>query len=76
MSTTTSGSSAITASPSASCFSTKPGPLVVVMPSWPTKDAPIAALIAAISSSAWKVLMPKWRKRASSWSTSLAGVIG
>ena len=29
MSTTTSGSSAITARPSASCFSTKPGPLVV-----------------------------------------------
>jgi hypothetical protein len=35
MSTTTSGSSVITARPSASCFSTMPGPLVVV-----TRGAP------------------------------------
>ena len=75
-STTTSGSSAITASPSASCLSTMPGPLVVHTPSTPAKEAPIAALIAAISSSAWKVFTPKCRKRATSCSTSLAGVIG
>ncbi len=42
----------------------KPGPLVVHMPRWPAYDAPIAALAAAISSSAWNVLMPKLRKRA------------
>ena len=53
-----------------------PGPLVVHTPSTPAKEAPIAALIAAISSSAWKVFTPKCRKRATSCSTSLAGVIG
>jgi len=36
----------------------------------------MAEQAAAISSSAWKVFTPKCRKRVSSWSTSLAGVIG
>ena len=61
MSTTTRGSSHITARPIASCFSTKPGPLVVQIASCPAKAAPMAALAAAISSSAWKVFTPKWR---------------
>src|SRR5215212_9237248 len=58
-STTTSGSSVITARPRASDFSETPGPDVVVTPSAPPKEAPIAALIPAISSSAWKVRTPK-----------------
>ena len=55
----TSGSSSVTASPIASCFSTMPGPLEVVMPSAPPNDAPSAAPTAAISSSAWNVRTPK-----------------
>jgi hypothetical protein len=61
MSTTTSGSSVMTARPSASCFSTMPGPLVVQIARSPAKAAPMAALIAAISSSAWNVFTPKCR---------------
>ena len=49
-------------------------PTSFVVPS--AKAAPIVEDTAAISSSAWKVFAPKWRKRATSWSTSLAGVIG
>ncbi len=72
----TSGSSTMTARPIASLLSAMPGPEVPVMPSEPPKDAPIADPMAAISSSAWKVLTPK-RLNAASWCrTSEAGVIG
>ena len=57
---TTRGSSTTTASPSASLFSASPGPLVPVSASEPPKAAPIAAPIAAISSSAWKVTTPRF----------------
>ncbi|OAV72355.1 hypothetical protein Barb7_03122 [Bacteroidales bacterium Barb7] len=50
-STTTNGSSAITAKPIASLFNAKPGPEVEVTPSAPAKLAPIAVLTPAISSS-------------------------
>ena len=63
---TTMGSSTITASPSDSLFRARPGPLVPVRPSDPPNAAPMAAPIAAISSSAWKVLTPKFLNRASS----------
>ncbi|MNC95373.1 hypothetical protein D3C83_124790 [compost metagenome] len=53
---TTSGSSAITASPMPSCLSAMPGPDVPVTPIEPPNDAPIAAVTAAISSSAWNVV--------------------
>ena len=56
---TTSGSSVMTARPIASCLSATPGPDVPVRASAPPYDAPIAAPIAAISSSAWKVRTPK-----------------
>ena len=48
----TTGSSVITARPIASLFSATPGPLVPVSPSEPPYDAPIAAPMALISSSA------------------------
>jgi len=48
----TSGNSVITASPIASVFSAMPGPLVEVAARDPPNDAPIAAVIEAISSSA------------------------
>ena len=54
-STMTSGSSAATARPIVSDFSATPGPEVVVTPSAPPNDAPSAAPMPAISSSAWKV---------------------
>ncbi len=72
----TSGSSVITASPIASVFKASPGPLEAVMPSDPANDAPMAAPMAAISSSAWKVVMRKRRYFDSSWRMSLAGVMG
>ncbi len=72
----TSGSSIMTARPIASLLSASPGPLVPVRPSAPPNEAPIAELMAAISSSAWNVFTPNRLKRASSCSTSLAGVIG
>ena len=52
---TTRGSSVITARPRASPFSAIPGPLVPVTAKAPAKAAPIADVMAAISSSAWKV---------------------
>ena len=58
MSITTSGSSTITARLDRLLLSAMPGPLVVVTPSAPPYAAPIAAQIAAISSSAWKVVTP------------------
>jgi len=73
---TNSGNSVITAKPIPSCFSAMPGPLDVVTAIAPPNDAPIAAVIAAISSSAWNVRMPKFLCRESSCKMSLAGVIG
>ena len=55
---TTSGSSTITARPIASVLSAIPGPDEAVSASAPPYDAPMAAPIAAISSSAWNVLTP------------------
>ncbi len=60
MSTMTSGSSTITARPIASLLSAMPGPEVEVTASAPPNAAPIAAQMAAISSSAWKVVTPKF----------------
>ena len=60
----------------ASCFKATPGPLVPVTPTWPANEAPMAAHTAAISSSAWKVLTPKFLWRESSCRMSEAGVIG
>jgi hypothetical protein len=76
MSHTTSGSSTITARLIASALSAMPGPLEAVTAREPPNAAPIAAQTAAISSSAWKVVTPKALWRASSCSTSEAGVIG
>ena len=58
-STTTSGSSTMTARPMASDLRAMPGPEEAVSPSAPPKEAPMAAPMAAISSSAWKVRTPK-----------------
>ncbi len=76
MSKITSGSSAVTASPMASPLSAMPGPLEAVTPMQPPKEAPIAAVAAAISSSAWNVRTRKRLCSASSCRMSLAGVIG
>lgn len=76
MSTTTSGSSSDTANPMVSDFNAIPGPEEVVMPSAPPKDAPRAAPIAAISSSAWNARTPNRLCFDNSCSTSEAGVIG
>jgi len=46
------------------------------MPIAPPYDAPIADPMAAISSSAWKVLTPKFLYVASWCRMSLAGVLG
>ena len=75
-STMTSGSSRLMASPIVSDLRSRPGPLVVVTPRAPPKEAPRAAPIPAISSSAWKVRMPNSLRRLSSWRMSDAGVIG
>ena len=72
----TSGSSVMRARPIASVFRAMPGPLDPVMPRAPEKEAPMAAEIAAISSSAWNVVTWKRRFFESSWRMSLAGVIG
>ena len=60
MSRIRSGNSSATASPIVSIFRTTPGPLEVETPSEPPNDAPSDAPTAAISSSAWKVRMPKF----------------
>ena len=73
---TTSGSSVITARPMVSDFSAMPGPEVLVTPSDPTNEAPSAAPMPAISSSAWNVVIPKRLCLLSSCRTSEAGVIG
>ena len=60
MSMMTSGSSVMTARPMASVLSAMPGPQVSVTARAPPKAAPIAAQMAAISSSAWNVVTPKF----------------
>src|ERR1700730_1278250 len=60
MSQITIGSSTATAKPMASVFNAMPGPEVVVIASAPEYAAPIEDVIAAISSSAWKVRTPKF----------------
>ena len=72
----TSGSSAITARPIPSPLSATPGPLEPVTPIAPPKEAPMADVTAAISSSAWIVRTRKRLCSASSCRMSLAGVIG
>ena len=49
----------MTAKPIASDFKAIPGPDDAVTPILPVNEAPMAAVIPAISSSAWKVLTPK-----------------
>ena len=71
-----SGSSVITARPMPSPLSAMPGPLEAVTAIAPAKAAPIVAVMAAISSSAWNVRTSKFLCRASSCRMSLAGVIG
>ena len=73
---TTNGNSVITASPMASVFKAKPGPLVPVTPIAPANEAPIAAQQAAISSSAWITRTSYSRYLDNSCKISLAGVIG
>ena len=76
MSQMISGSSTDTASPMVSCFSTMPGPEVVLTPRAPPKAAPSAAPTPPISSSAWNVRTPNRLCLASSCRMSEAGVIG
>jgi len=66
----------MSARPIASAFSAMPGPLLAVIPSEPPNAAPIAEEIAAISSSAWNVVTPKFLCLESSPRIGLAGVIG
>ena len=73
---TTTGSSAVTARPTASDFDDRPGPLVAVAPRPPPNAAPTAAAIAAVSSSAWKTRTPNRFSSTSRCSTSEAGAIG
>jgi hypothetical protein len=72
----TMGSSTETARLMASLLSATPGPEVEVTASWPVKAAPMVAQMAAISSSAWKVVTSKFLYLDSSCSTSEAGVMG
>jgi len=74
--TTTSGSSVAMARPSISVLSAMPGPDDDVTPSAPAYAAPIAAPMAAISSSAWKVITPYRLRLASVCNSSDAGVMG
>ncbi len=60
----------------ASVLSAMPGPLEAVTPMAPPNAAPMAEVMAAISSSAWKVRTPKFLYLTSSCRMSLAGVIG
>src|SRR5215813_7979121 len=73
---TTIGNSVITARPIASVFSAMPGPDVVVIASEPEYAAPIALVMAAISSSAWNVSTPNDLYFESSCKISEAGVMG
>ena len=76
LSTSTIGSSVAMARPSISVLRAIPGPELDVTPRAPAYAAPIAAPIAAISSSAWKVRTPNAFKLARVWSRAEAGVMG
>ena len=76
-STTTTGISAVTASPMASVISDRPGPAVAVSAGTPPNEAPSAMLIDASSSSACTSTPPTLGSAgASHSSSSVAGVIG
>ncbi len=70
------GNSVMMARPMPSPLSAMPGPLLAVTLIAPANAAPIAAVIAAISSSAWNVSTSKFLCLASSSRMLLAGVIG
>ena len=70
------GSSVITPRPIASPLSAMPGPDDAVTAIAPPYAAPRAAPMAAISSSAWNVSVPKFLYFASECNTDDAGVIG
>ena len=72
----TTGSSVITPRPIASPLSAMPGPDDAVTAIEPPYAAPRAAPIAAISSSAWNVIVPKFLYFASECRIDDAGVIG
>src|SRR5262245_53360893 len=74
--TITTGSSVITPRPIASPLSATPGPDDAVTATEPPYAAPSAAPIAAISSSAWNVTVPKFLYLASECRIDDAGVIG
>ncbi len=63
-------------SPKNSPFKAIPGPEEAVTPNDPPKDAPKAAPIPAISSSAWNVLIPNFFQFDKVCKILLAGVIG
>ena len=75
--THTSGSSAMLARPSISVFSDMPGPEVAVIAFLPANDAPSAAPMPAISSSACSTVPPYFQiSRLRNCMISVDGVIG
>ena len=75
--TTTSGSSAIVARPRISVFSDMPGPEVAVIAFLPANEAPSAAPMPAISSSACSTAPPYFQiSRLRNCMISVEGVIG
>jgi hypothetical protein len=75
--TSTSGSSAIVARPIISVFSDMPGPDVAVIAFLPANEAPTAAPMPAISSSAWSTAPPYFQiSRVKNCMISVDGVIG
>ena len=60
----------------ASLFRQRPGPDVDVTPSEPAKEAPMALQHPDISSSHCTVTTPRFFSLESSWSMSVAGVMG
>ena len=75
-STMITGSSVIDASPMNSLFRHMPGPLVATTAKSPAKLAPMAIPMAAISSSAWRVLTPYFLRADKPSRMGEAGVIG
>ena len=73
----TSGISPLPAWLTPSCMSARPGPEVPVMERTPVSAAPIAMLMAASSSSAWRAMPPNCGSHFCSQSRmSVAGVMG
>ena len=65
------------ASPRISVFSDRPGPEVAVIDFCPAKEAPSAAPMPAISSSAWRTTPPYFQiSRERNCITSVEGVMG